>query len=254
MKIALVQGYRRPAYPAAEGSCQCCGHTAFSKCGNERVWHWAHKSRRLCDPWWENETEWHRTWKDQFPEEWQEFAYIAPDGERHIADVKTDRGWVLEFQHSPLTQAERQSRNNFYPKILWVVNGARSKRNWEQFQKAWDETGTSVGMPSNVRKLWTGDSRLLQEWTSSAAPTFFDFGNANSLWWLQGQTSGWSHVAQISRLQFIDVHNGRDGTDFDALVSTLKTEFARYNMAERRTSINSMRIFPLPRIRRSPSL
>jgi hypothetical protein len=26
------------------------------KCGQLKVWHWAHRSTRSCDPWWENET------------------------------------------------------------------------------------------------------------------------------------------------------------------------------------------------------
>ena len=51
------------------------------------------KGRRFCDPWWENETEWHRAWKDQFPADWQEIVHHAEDGEKHIADVKTDR-WL----------------------------------------------------------------------------------------------------------------------------------------------------------------
>ena len=68
-----------------------------ARCGEVRVRHWAHKGRRLCDPWWENETEWHRAWKDQFPADWQEVVCYAEDGERHIADVKTHAGWVIEL-------------------------------------------------------------------------------------------------------------------------------------------------------------
>lgn len=43
-------------------------------------------------------------------------------GEKHIADVKTDSGWVLEFQHSNINPKERLSRNSFYPKLVWVVD------------------------------------------------------------------------------------------------------------------------------------
>jgi competence protein CoiA len=71
-----------------------------AKCGEVRAPHWAHRSRRECDHWWEPETEWHRAWKNAFPEEWQEIVHWAEDGEKHIADVKTGRGWVIEFQHS----------------------------------------------------------------------------------------------------------------------------------------------------------
>lgn len=56
------------------------------------MWHWAHKGRLPCDPWWEPETEWHRMWKDYFPSQNQEVVHFdAATGEKHVADVKTDR-------------------------------------------------------------------------------------------------------------------------------------------------------------------
>lgn len=83
------------------------------------VWHaagmaLAHRSRRSCDPWWENESDWHRSWKNHFPAGWQEIVLSGPYGQRHIADVKTAAGLVLEFQHSPLAPMERHARENFY--------------------------------------------------------------------------------------------------------------------------------------------
>ena len=100
MKFALINGQRQEAKPNLSGECLACGQPMIAKCGEVKIWHWAHKGRCTCDPWWENETEWHRTWKGLFPESWQEVIHQADDGERHIADVKTDRGWVIEFQHS----------------------------------------------------------------------------------------------------------------------------------------------------------
>jgi hypothetical protein len=96
----------------------------IAKCGEHNVWHWAHRGTRTCDPWWE-QTEWHLAWKNQFPEDWQEKPHRSQDGEMHIADVKTDRGVVIEFQHSHLDREERESRENFYQKIVWVVDGLR---------------------------------------------------------------------------------------------------------------------------------
>ena len=40
------------------------------------------------------------SWKNQFPTEWQEIIQRGNTGEKHIADVKTKDGWVIEFQHS----------------------------------------------------------------------------------------------------------------------------------------------------------
>ncbi|WP_353852394.1 competence protein CoiA family protein [Pseudomonas sp.] len=72
MEIALVDGVRVLPSPGAQGSCQACGAPMTAKCGEQKVWHWAHKGRRVCDPWWENEGEWHRAWKRSFPEDYHE--------------------------------------------------------------------------------------------------------------------------------------------------------------------------------------
>ncbi|MBK8202524.1 MAG: hypothetical protein IPK68_09510 [Bdellovibrionales bacterium] len=100
MKYALVEGKREDAQPGLSGECPGCGRPVVEKCGELKISHWAHIGKRICDPWWENETEWHRTWKGHFPKQWQEFVHRAEDGERHIADVKTDQGYIIEFQHS----------------------------------------------------------------------------------------------------------------------------------------------------------
>ena len=84
----------------------------IAKCGEQRVWHWAHQGTRTCDRWWEPETKWHRDWKNQFPKDWQEVIHQS-DGEKHIAGVKTESGMVIEFQHSFLRRDEREARENF---------------------------------------------------------------------------------------------------------------------------------------------
>jgi competence protein CoiA len=68
----------------------------------------AHRGERFYDLWWEHETEWHRTWKSKFPDDWQEVV-IRQDalGEKHIADVHTSHGLTIEFQHSHLRPEER---------------------------------------------------------------------------------------------------------------------------------------------------
>ena len=114
MKYALVQGQRQGAQPRLSGECPVCGSAVIAKCGQHRVWHWAHRSIRSCDPWWENETPWHRDWKNQFPADWQEKVHRADNGEKHVADVRTESGVVLEFQHSPLPAHERAAREAFY--------------------------------------------------------------------------------------------------------------------------------------------
>lgn len=101
MKLSIVNGERREPEKGLIGSCLGCGQPMIPKCGSIKIWHWAHKSSCECDHWWENETEWHRSWKNNFPKENQEIRHKDDaTGEWHIADVKTKHGHVLEFQHS----------------------------------------------------------------------------------------------------------------------------------------------------------
>jgi hypothetical protein len=102
-----------------------------AKCGTRIVKHWAHLGRRDCDPWWENETAWHREWKGAFPEDWREISHTAPDGEIHRADVKTPKGIVLEVQHSSMSDSERHSREAFYKNLVWVIDGRPFASNFD---------------------------------------------------------------------------------------------------------------------------
>ncbi|MGI4796978.1 MAG: hypothetical protein ACRYG8_23585 [Janthinobacterium lividum] len=51
--------------------------------------------------------------------------HVASGGEIHRADVKTPTGVVVEFQHSAMTDAERQAREAFYGNLVWVIDGRR---------------------------------------------------------------------------------------------------------------------------------
>ena len=98
----------------------------ISKCGKVKLWHWAHKTTDMCDPWWENESLWHRAWKDHFPKDQQEVSHVNPvTGDKHIADVKNAFGLVIEFQRSTMSEVERVSREVFYQDMVWVVDGSR---------------------------------------------------------------------------------------------------------------------------------
>ena len=236
MKFALVNGQRQEAQPNLSGECRYCRKPMVAKCGEVRVWHWAHKGRLLCDPWWENETEWHRAWKDQFPAECQEMIHHADDGERHIADVKTERGWVIEFQYSYIKPEERRSREAFYKKLIWVVNGTRRKRDRVQLIRAWEE-GVPVGGNSLVRKAFSDDCGLLREWAGSNAPIFFDLGETERLWWLFAKnTNGSAYFVPYPRAPFIECHRST-GTElarqFDEFVSDIPKLIAAYESHRR---------------------
>ncbi len=206
MKFALVSGQRREAQPNLFGKCPACNQSMVAKCGEVKIWHWAHKGLRACDPWWENETEWHRAWKGRFPESWQEVVHRADNGEKHIADVRTDQGWAIEFQHSHINPEERRSRDTFYRKLVWVVNGTRRKRDSAQFLNALSR-GTPIGSNSSIRIPFSNECVLLREWVVCHAPVFLDFGVDHELWWiLHGTPDGPAYMTRFPRGQFIEIH------------------------------------------------
>ena len=180
MKFAIVNGKKEEAQPNAKGVCEHCHSEMIAKCGRVKIWHWAHKGNPPCDPWWESETKWHREWKNQFPKEWQEVSHTDPEtGEKHISDVKTPFGLILEFQHSSIKVEERISREEFYKKMIWVVDGCRGELDESYFNMG-------IGGPLQKEPLvyqinWLGRSRLLHNWSESSVKVYLDFGK-DVLW------------------------------------------------------------------------
>ncbi|HVY70231.1 MAG TPA: competence protein CoiA family protein [Verrucomicrobiae bacterium] len=135
MQYALVNGQKREALPRLQGKCPQCSEDVIAKCGTRIIHHWAHARRLNCDPWWENETAWHRHWKNQFPEECREVSHTAITGEVHRADVKTAGGIIIEFQHSAITDEERAAREQFYENLVWVIDGNGFIENFQIFHR-----------------------------------------------------------------------------------------------------------------------
>ncbi|MBL7671797.1 MAG: hypothetical protein JNM39_15020 [Bdellovibrionaceae bacterium] len=202
MRYALVHGQREDAQPDLSGECPVCGRQVIAKCGDIKVWHWSHSGRRICDTWWENETEWHRSWKGHFPKEWQEFVHHADDGEKHIADVKTEQGYVIEFQHSHINPEERQVRENFYKKMIWIVDGTRRSRDKEKFIDGWTFSDR-IGGRDDLRDS-PGGGALLRDWGGPSVTVFFDFGE-DVLWGLLPKTTeGKEYGFRVERKALID--------------------------------------------------
>jgi ssDNA-binding Zn-finger/Zn-ribbon topoisomerase 1 len=211
MKYAIVDGNKTEASPKAKGICPHCHSEMIAKCGRVNVWHWAHKGNPICDPWWENETEWHRDWKNQFPKEWQEISHIDPaSGEQHIADVKNPFGLVIEFQHSTMRPEERISRENFYKTMVWVVDGTRGELDENYFNMGL--SGPIQRKPLSYQVTWWGRSRLLHNWCNSKVKVYIDFGK-DVLWRLIlfNETKKVAAVGPLPKSSFIeDCHKGID--------------------------------------------
>jgi competence protein CoiA len=119
MFYAIVNGHKVSATPAASGLCPGCDAQMIAKCGDIKRWHWAHVAGRDCDPWHEGETDWHLEWKSLFPAQDVEVCL----GE-HRADVRSG-STIIEFQNSPISQAEIAEREEFYGRshqLIWVFN------------------------------------------------------------------------------------------------------------------------------------
>ena len=160
----------------------------IAKCGQFKVWHWSHERRDECDTWSEPETEWHRSWKDEFPTEWQEVIHVDPvSGEKHIADVKTPSGLVVEFQHSYLPREEIRSRQAFYRRMIWIIDAQpdEDSTNAYYFRAGLTEIVSLTPIAHGVR--WFGPGRILHKWADPEADVYLDFGrtdtSADSLLW-----------------------------------------------------------------------
>jgi hypothetical protein len=231
MKYALINGEKVEATKGAEGICRVCGNKVSAFCGDEYVHHWKHDKKCKCDSWWEKETKWHRMWKDNFPTEWQEVVHFDNSGEKHIADVKTQNGWTIEFQHSFLNSEERQSRIGFYQKLIWVVDGTRRKTDKKQFQKMLEEsTKLRTNIPI-VRCNFPEECRLLKEWHHNKTLVFFDFKEMDDaehtmLWFLFPKTpSGSAYLSPFSRSSFIESFNNDNFDElFNKIIAPIHTE------------------------------
>ena len=174
MNFAIVEGERHKPQKGLRGKCIACESEMVSKCGDVRLPHWAHKGKRHCDPWWENETEWHRGWKNLFPEEWREVPSKDENGVTHIADIKRPDGFFIEFQNSAISKEEVESRNQFYKNLIWVVNGSRSSLDLEKVKSfiRFNSTDDMI----DVSKIGI---RVSKKWKSLARHVFVDFNESD---------------------------------------------------------------------------
>lgn len=99
------------------------------KKGELRRHHFAHKPKSVCKDSWERDdyydkTDWHYKWQDCFPRDNQE-VLVSNGDIKHRADVMVDKT-VAEFQHSAISEANYNNRNNFYSnlgyKVVWLFD------------------------------------------------------------------------------------------------------------------------------------
>ena len=230
MKFALHNEERKEAVPDLKGAlCPVCKADVIAKCGDKNIHHWAHKSKKKCDHWWENETQWHRDWKDNFPKEWQEVIHLSEDGEKHIADVKTPNGLVIEFQHSAISSEEKLSREIFYKNMIWVVDGRRLERDFQRFNESFHTSDWRHWGPF-IRKNRIPSRNLPKSWQSSNKLVFFDWGFVKSEYWIKDWHShlicllpepdelGWLQLIAVEREQFTKIVSNISSMDTNSIL------------------------------------
>ncbi|SDE00015.1 Competence protein CoiA-like family protein [Mucilaginibacter pineti] len=156
IRYANVNGEIRVPETGLKGYCPGCGNPVTAKCGFIKIHHWAHLKHMDCDRWWEPMTQWHLDWQDNFPKEWREKIFRNEiTGEFHRADIQTPEGITIEFQHSHLSTGELLSRNNFYKKLIWVIN-AQSFKNNIRLNAAIPNPRSSIMDPFNFSVSYEG--------------------------------------------------------------------------------------------------
>jgi len=113
-----------------------------------------------------------------FDAKWQEIILTASDGEKHISDVRTPQGLTIEFQHSPISEEERISRERFYSSVggmIWVVDGTKSKHDWNRWYNNRLLRESSRVLPRGGTIIENAKEMLPEEWLHCAVPVFFDF-------------------------------------------------------------------------------
>ena len=106
-------------------------------------------------------------WKDAFPSDCQELVQIDENtGEKHVADVKTPSGVVVEVQHSRISEDELRSREDFYSDMIWIVDAR---------DVVWMTSRDLVSVePIAYGSMLLNRTTLLKRWSSAKRPVYFD--------------------------------------------------------------------------------
>jgi len=141
--IAIVEAQRMMAAPGLIGKCQLCGNKMIAKCGDIRVWHWAHEAN-ISNCTYKPMTQWHYDWQNRFDVELREIRR----GNNTVSDILRSDGMVsIEFQNSPFDFQYIQKKEANTPAVLWVVN---LKEQYERGQISFENKTIVYSQPKGV--------------------------------------------------------------------------------------------------------
>ena len=97
-------------------------------------------------------------------------------GEKHIADIKASSGFVVEIQHSPISEQELLSRENFYGDMIWIVDA----RDLFGYFSLGTSSDLATFNPMSYHFQWLSKSTLLKRWSVAQKPVYFDIHIQNA--------------------------------------------------------------------------
>ena len=89
--------------------------------------------------------------------------------------MRTPNGLTIEFQHSPILEEERISREKFYKSIggmIWVVDGTKNKIDWKRWCNSKLLREHISGVPDDVTISKSASTFLPVEWLHCDVPVF----------------------------------------------------------------------------------
>ena len=154
-----------------------------------RIPHFRHKRRGQCTCS-DGETEWHREWKSHFERIECDMGIDPVTGEHNRADAVVGNDFVIEFQHSHISDEEQKSRERFYGGkggMAWIVD-ANKKRPLKRLDEAiQNHDFTSIKeQPFNGMyfKVYSPDEVFPNEWLARPVGVIFDYGQDRDLIYL----------------------------------------------------------------------
>lgn len=205
MKFAFVNNEKSEAQKGLKGICPICGENVIAKCGTKKINHWAHCNKTKCDVWKEHETAWHREWKNNFPNDWQEvITRDKKTGEKHIADVRTPSGIVLEFQHSPIDPKEQSSREKYYQNLIWIVDCSKVNDK-KRIQKEINENAIREILPNDgIWMIRNEDEYLPGHWCNRPVMVIYDYKDNNDDRLLLCKYPGIPYIIQLEKTELVN--------------------------------------------------
>ena len=112
--------------------------------------------------------------------------------------MKTPAGWAIEFQHSYIDPKIASFSERLLRQAHLGIDATKTaqRRSATLEELVGRHTSSRLAGVLSVRRVWSeGCTRA-----DGHAPTFFDFGDSDSLWWLLKLAVIIGHVAKFSSM------------------------------------------------------